>query len=159
MPDAVGIVKRAAAEAVEAGKPVTLLFGEVEAVSPLRIRTGPKTVYTESMLVLTRNVCDYETDVTISTQAESETHTHPVSVDVTVTVEDTYTGGGSAAAQAHASAEASAHSHPIRGRKRVKVHNALAAGDLVVLARVQGGKRFVVLDRLKSQPGLTGEWL
>lgn len=36
MPNAVEVVKKAAVEAVEAGKPVNLLFGEVISASPLK---------------------------------------------------------------------------------------------------------------------------
>ena len=51
------------------------------------------------------------------------------------------------------------HNHPIQGRKKFKVHNALVVGDWVVLARIQKGKKFVVLDRIKPNPALQGEWL
>ena len=70
-------------------------------------------------------------------------HGHPVV--------DTYTGGGSATPVDH--------NHPIKGRKKFKVHNALVVGDWVVLARMQKGKKFVVLDRIKANPALKGEWL
>ena len=55
-------------EAVEAGKPVNLLFGEVISASPLKIKWMGKAIYTEKMLVLTRNVTDYEVDMTGSTK-------------------------------------------------------------------------------------------
>ena len=115
MPNAVEVVKKAAVEAVEAGKPVNLLFGEVISASPLKIQVDQKAIYTEKMLVLTRNVTDFEVDMTVS--------------------------------------------HPIKGRKKFKVHNALVVGDWVVLARMQKGKKFVVLDRIKANPALKGEWL
>ena len=38
LPNAVELVKQAAVEAVEAGKPVHLLFGEVISASPLKIQ-------------------------------------------------------------------------------------------------------------------------
>lgn len=124
MPNAVEVVKKAAVEAVEAGKPVNLLFGEVISASPLKIQVDQKAIYTEKMLVLTRNVTDYEVDMTVSHQ--------------TVVI---------------------SHGHPIKGRKKFKVHNALVVGDWVLLARMQKGKKFVVLDRIKANPALKGEWL
>lgn len=124
MPNAVEVVKKAAVEAVEAGKPVNLLFGEVISASPLKIQVDQKAIYTEKMLVLTRNVTDYEVDMTVSHQ--------------TVVI---------------------SHGHPIQGRKKFKVHNALVVGDWVLLARMQKGKKFVVLDRIKANPALKGEWL
>ena len=139
----VELVKRAAVEAVESRKPVNLLFGTVISVTPLKIQIGQKSIYTESILVLTRNVTDYEIDMTISTQSDIISHGHPVS--------DTYTGGGIA--------EEIQHNHPITGTKRIKIHNALLEGDQVLLARIQKGKKFVVLDRIKPIPELKGEWL
>ena len=107
------LVKKAAVEAVEAGKPVNLLFGTVISASPLKIQVDQKAIYTEKMLVLTRNVTDYEVDITVSQQ----------------------------------------------GRKKLTVHNALVVGDWVLLARIQRGKKFVVLDRIKPHPALKGEWV
>ena len=143
MPNPVEVVKRAAVEAVEAGKPVNILFGTVLSASPLKIQVDQKSIYTEKMLVLTRNVTDYEVDMTVSHQTVVISHGHPVT--------DTYTGGGTA--------EEINHNHPIKGRKKYKVHNALVVGDKVLLGRIQGGKKFVVLDRIKPIPELKGEWL
>ena len=121
-------------EAVEAGKPVNLLFGEVISASPLKIQVDQKAIYTEKMLVLTRNVTDFEVDMTVSHRTVVISHGHPVV--------DTYTGGGSATPVDH--------NHPIKGRKKFKVHNALKAGEKVLLIRVQQGKKFVVIDRVKG---------
>jgi hypothetical protein len=143
LPNAVEVVKNAALEAVEASKPVNLLFGQVISASPLKIQVDQKAIYTEKMLVLTRNVTDFEVDMTVSHQTVVISHSHPVV--------DTYTGGGSATSVDH--------KHPIKGRKKYKVHNALVVGDWVLLARIQGGKKFVVLDRIKENPDLKGEWL
>ena len=70
-------------------------------------------------------------------------HGHPVT--------DTYTGGGTA--------EDVDHNHPIKGLKKFKVHNALVVGDRVVMARIQKGKKFLVLDRIAPNPALKGEWV
>lgn len=51
------------------------------------------------------------------------------------------------------------HWHQYKGKKKLKVLNALVVGDWVVLARIQGGKRFVVLDRVRPHPELKGEWV
>lgn len=121
MPDVVEVVKKAALEAVEAAKPVQLLFGQVISAAPLKIQADQKAVYTEKMLVLSRNVTDYEADVTFSCKTE----------------------GG----------------EQLKGKKKLFVHNALLPGDWVLLARMQKGKRFVVLDRIQPIPELKGEWL
>lgn len=134
MPNPVEVVKRAAVEAVEAQKPVYLLFGQVISTSPLKIQVDQKSIYTEKMLVLTRNVTDFEVDMTVSHITENR--------------------AGGSGDPAFAS-----HNHEYKGKKKFKVHNALIVGDEVVLGRVQGGKRFVVLDRIKPIPELKGEWL
>ena len=134
LPNAVELVKQAAVEAVEATKPVQFLFGKVISVSPLKIQVSAKSIYTEKMLILTRNVTDFEVDMTVSHITENR--------------------AGGSGDPAFAS-----HNHEYKGKKKFKVHNALILGDEVVLGRVQGGKRFVVLDRIKPIPGLKGEWL
>lgn len=139
----VQLVKKAAVEAVEAAKPVQFLFGQVISASPLKIQVDQKSIYTEKMLVLTRNVTEHEIDISISAQSVVISHGHPVT--------DTYTGGGTA--------QEINHNHPIKGRKKIKVHNGLVVGDWVVMARIQKGKKYVVLDRIKPNPALKGEWL
>ena len=62
--NAVELVKKAAVEAVDASKPVHILFGTVISASPLKIQVDQKAIYTEKMLVLARNVTDYEVDMT-----------------------------------------------------------------------------------------------
>ena len=52
----------------------------------------------------------------------------------------------------------SSHSHRYSGRKKIIVHNALVVGDEVALLQVQGGKKFLVLDRMKPHPAVGGEW-
>lgn len=134
LPNAVELVKQAAVEAVEATKPVQFLFGKVISVSPLKIQVSAKSIYTEKMLILTRNVTDFEVDMTVS--------------------HITLNRAGGSGDPAFAS-----HNHDYKGKKKFKIHNALIVGDEVVLGRVQGGKRFVVLDRIKPIPELKGEWL
>ena len=121
MPNPVEVVKRAAVEAVEAGKPVNILFGTVLSASPL----DQKSIYTSKMLILTRNVTDFEVDMTVNHSTEDK-------------------GGGSGAAAYEA------HKHAYVGKKTFKVHNALKAGEKVLLIRVQQGKKFVVIDRVKG---------
>lgn len=134
MPDMVSLVKEAAVQAVDAGKPVHLLFGQVISASPLKIQVDQKSIYTEKMLVLARDVTDYEVDIEVKHLTEKRA------------------GGSGAAAY-------ESHDHEYKGRKKIKIYNALIVGDWVVLGRIQGGKRFVVLDRIKPIPKLTGEWL
>ena len=123
MSSAVEVVKKAALEAVEAAKPVQLLFGQVVGINPLKIAVDQKVVLTEKMLLLCQSVTDFTTDVTLSWRT------------------DETSGGAGEAAFA-------AHSHPITGTKQVQVHLALKAGEQVILLRMQGGGRYLVLGRV-----------
>lgn len=134
LPSPVELVKQAAVDAVEQGKPVHLLFGQVISASPLKIQVDQKSIYTEKMLVLTRNVTDFEVDMTVSHLTEKRE------------------GGSNAEAY-------ELHDHEYKGKKKFLIHNALIVGDWVVLGRIQGGKRFVIFDRIKPIPELKGEWI
>lgn len=125
MPNAIDAVKKAAMEALESNKPVNILFGTVLSASPLKIQVDQKSIYTSKMLILTRNVTDFEVDMTVNHTTEDK-------------------GGGSGAAAYEA------HKHAYVGKKTFKAHNALKAGEKVLLIRVQQGKKFVVIDRVKG---------
>lgn len=125
MPNAVNLVKQAAVEAVEAAKPVQLLYGVVVSATPLSIQVDQKVFYSEQMLVLTRNVTDFTLDISLSAETE----------------------------------KVAGHSHVMNGRKKIVVHNGLTVGDWVLLARMQKGKQYLVLDRIKEKPDSEGEWL
>lgn len=115
MANAVEVVKRAAVEAVEAGKPVHILFGTVVSAAPLKIQVDQKSIYTSKMLILTRNVTDFEVTAAVKNIGKAE---------------DAYSD------------------------KRIyKVYNALQVGESVLLLRVQRGKKFVVIDRVKEREG------
>lgn len=54
-PDMTGFlaaVKRAAVEAVEAGKPVAIVNGSIESVTPLRVRVDPKLTLTSAQIIV-----------------------------------------------------------------------------------------------------------
>lgn len=129
----VKVLKKAAIEAVEATKPVAVLFGKVTSASPLQINVEQKMTLGESQLILTRNVTEHTVEMTVNhfTEAESK-HTHEI--------KDTYTGGGSS--------EPTSHLHAYKGRKTFTVHNGLVVGDEVVLIRQQNGQKFIVWDRI-----------
>lgn len=126
MPDAVELtktIKKAAVQAMKAEKPVEICFGKVTSASPLKILVDQKMSLGEAQLVLTRNVTDFITEVTVDWNTEDK-------------------GGGSG----YASYET--HKHPIKGRKKITVHNGLVVGDEVILARQQGGQKYIVVDRI-----------
>ena len=129
MPDAnelVDTLKRAAVEAVEAGKPVNVYFGEVVSASPLKINVEQKMILGEKQLVLSRNVTDFKTKITAGN------------------IKNYYYTGDVNSGTAPVSPS---HVHAV-GTIDITVHNGLAVGDGVILIRQQEGQKFIVVDRI-----------
>ena len=79
----------------------------------------------EQQLVLARNVTDYMTTVTV----------------------DWRTGEGVLPSNGE-TAVPPPHVHGIVGTQNFMMHNALEAGDQVILLRQQEGQKFIVVDRI-----------
>ena len=146
-------------DAMEAGKPVHICFGKVTGISPLEIHVEQKMTLGEGQLVLARHVTDFETEVTVEWETEpvdiDMSHSHEGSVEVSVSSTGS-SGEGDVSIQNTVDSSMTVeqavlqdtHRHTVTGRKRVTVHNALAVGDEVILARKQGGQQYIVLDRI-----------
>ena len=143
LPDAIGLVekiKKAAMDAFEASKPVNVYFGEVQFTNPLKINVEQKMLLGENQLILTRNVTDHETMVTVNWETEEslDKHSHIVKgkdsnnddIDLTTDKKNL------------------SHTHILSGSKQITIHNGLDVGDNVILIRQQGGQKFIVLDRI-----------
>lgn len=122
-------IKRAARDERESSKPVNVYFGEVVSKSPLKINVEQKMVLGEAQLILCRNVTDYMETVTV--QWETEKGDIPPDGETPATVP---------------------HIHGIAGQKKILVHNALEAGDRVIIIRQQEGQKFIVADRIGGRP-------
>lgn len=128
-------IKRAATEAVDTAKPFALTYGIVKTASPLTITVDQKLELGPAQLLLTNAVRDYGVDMTVDHWTEDETdHTHGI--------HDTYSGGGSS--------DPTSHNHAYTGRKKFEVHLGLRVGEKVLLLRIQGGQRYIVLDRVEA---------
>jgi hypothetical protein len=121
--DLLNIVKRAAVEAVNAGQPSDFCFGKVISVIPLKISIEQKMTLGAAQLILTRNVTDFKTTVTVDwlTGAKS---------------------GGSG------DSSFASHAHEVSGEREITIHNALRIGERVVLLKQKGGQKYLVLDRV-----------
>lgn len=131
MPDAVELmktIKQAAVEAVDAQKPAEVCFGKVTSVAPLKIVVEQKMILGEAQLILSRNVTDFKTEVTVNMITESSLEMDaPISESVQLDL---------------------AHTHQLIGRKQITIHNSLVVGDLVILIRQQRGQKYFVMDRV-----------
>ncbi len=122
-PDLLSLIKQAGAEAMEASKPVKIMFGEVKSVNPLMIMVEQKLPLTEDFLILTYAVKDHWRDMTVDHLTEN--------------------ASGGSGDSAYAS-----HNHAYKGRKKFLIHNDLVVGEHVLLLSMQGGQKFIVVDRV-----------
>ena len=118
-------VKKASRDEWEASKPVSVYFGEVISKTPLKINVEQKMILGENQLILTRNVTDYMTTVTVQWTTE----------------EGVLSPDGE-------TADTPLHVHDIVGTKNFLMHNALEVGDEVIILRQQEGQKFIVADRI-----------
>lgn len=127
-------IQRIAGKAVKAGNPCDYCLGVVESTAPLTIRIEQQEEpLTEEFLILTDLVRDYSVDITVSHTTENR-------------------AGGSG------DASFASHNHDYKGRKKIIVHNGLAAGESVILIRQAGGQEFIVLSRLYDHTNVSGQW-
>ncbi|MDL2301336.1 DUF2577 domain-containing protein [Lachnospiraceae bacterium OttesenSCG-928-D06] len=149
LPDAVELVKtmkKAALDAMESSKPVAVYFGEVQSVSPLKINVEQKMILGEAQLILSRNVTDFKTMVTVDWVSESslKTHSHELQNNTADGGDPTHNHSLSG----NTKSTSLSHTHNITGKKQITVHNALVVGDKVVILRQQEGQKFIVWDRV-----------
>ena len=150
--DFLRLIKKAATEAVEASKPCNLVFGTVTSTSPLKINVEQKMTLTSAQLVLSRNVTDYKVNIEIDDATEN-------GGDIDLTHNHSYSGTtGSSNSHSHSYSGTTdeggniniVHSHEIKGTKEITVKSALVVGDEVLMIRMQGGQKYIVIDRVVS---------
>lgn len=82
-----GAIKRLAVDAVNSESPCAVLFGTVKSENPLQISVDQKLTLTENQLILTRNVTDFETEITVDWKTEeAQLHTHSIKNKKKITV-------------------------------------------------------------------------
>ena len=117
------VIKEAAIGSVKNAKPVNLRFGTVISETPLKIQLDQKIILTEAFLILSRNVTDYDLEMTVNHITEKMQK------------------GGK-------DPSFTSHKHEYKGRKVFRVHKALKNGENVILIELQGGGKYLVLDRV-----------
>lgn len=122
-------IKKSAVEAVGAMNPTALVFGKVTSSSPLKINVEQKMTLTATQLVLTRNVTDYKTKISFDNPEIKQVFT-------------TW--------NMNESVESSPSKITFKNKIKhdITIYNGLAVGDGVVLMRMQGGQKYLVLDRV-----------
>lgn len=125
----VRLIKMAAVEAVEADKPTAFCFGKVLCTDPLKISVDQRLVLGEKQLILTKAVTDYSVDAFLGFYTDEQAEGYS---------EDK-------------------HRHGCRGKKKIFLLKGLKEGEEVILIRIEGGQRYVVLDRINNCI-TEGEW-
>lgn len=150
--DLLRIIKEASCNAVEANKPVNILFGLVISNSPLKIQVEQKLILEKEQLVLSRNVTDFNTTMTININTDTKNvsynfnHTH--SIDVASSTSEGHSHQVNGSTENQEISLTHSHNHTINGTYNVKINNSLKNGDKVILLRVQKGQKYIVLDRI-----------
>lgn len=139
--DLLNAIKKAANDANDAGQPADFCFGKVTNTAPLQILVEQKMTLGAAQLVLTRNVTDFSTLVTVEWETEKE-------LDDFEPLEVKEKDSGNDEVAFELQGEDLAHSHKITGSKFITIHNALQIGDEVVLLKRKGGQKYLVLDRV-----------
>lgn len=163
MANLIELIKQAAVDAVNASNPAAFYFGTVTSASPLIINIEQKIELTEEFLILSSAVKDHQVDMTFNMSTETTSmdanHTHEAEKSGELTITSTLNPeqpGTTIVNEVQDTSSTSistaeidlTHSHDIQGRKTVTVHNGLKKGEKVILIRMQGGQKFVVLDRM-----------
>lgn len=117
------IIKKAANDSMDASEPSDFCYGKVTSDKPLKVLVEQKMELAKAQLILTRNVTDFETEITVDWKSENKAG-----------------GSGEAAFLSH--------NHDVKGKKKILVHNKLKVGDEVVLFKKKGGQKYLVLDRV-----------
>lgn len=121
--DILNVIRAAAVGSVNNTKPVNLHFGVVKSEKPLAIELDIGIKLSEAFLILSRNVTDYDLEMTVDHITEKMQK------------------GGK-------DPSFTSHKHEYKGRKVFRVHKALKVDENVILIRLQGGDKYLVLDRV-----------
>lgn len=114
-------IRQVSNETTEAQGPVNICYGRVLSSSPLSVLVDQKLTLGAAQLVLTRNVTDYEIQLSMERQ-EFELEENAQGSNYQVSAD----------------------------RQWVQIHNALVAGEEILLLRQQGGQKYIIIDRVVS---------
>ncbi len=168
------IIKEAAVDAVNATQPVQLMFGTVISAKPLKVQVTPKLILLEGNLVLAGSLTKKEIKFNVTGNTEKiDNHTHTISVTVenggehqhrivastksadshshdmdvkTYTLDANFEGEHRHTASGWAELNGG-HSHDVNIPVTITIDNSLKKGDSVILARMQGGNKYLILDK------------
>ncbi|MGV8153433.1 MAG: DUF2577 domain-containing protein [Alkaliphilus sp.] len=127
------LIKKAAAEAIAEAEPTAFLFGAVVSENPLKIKIDQRFTLGEKLLTLTDSVRDYKTIFSFDNpniinkfqgSGTIGVNTHEVNLDMAVKTTAV--------------------------KNEITIYNGLKIGEKVLLAKIQGGQKYIVLNRVVS---------
>lgn len=150
--DLLKIIKQAAVNAVNASKPVNIVFGVVISTSPLQIQIEQKLTLDKEQLVVAKHLTNYSTTMNVYMDTNSKTvsfdFSHKHSVNLTSDEEKNHTHNVSGNTGNKTLNDSKTHNHNISGNFNVTIKNGLMVGEKVILVRMQEGQKYIVLDRI-----------
>ena len=136
----VDAMKEAASGVFYSCNPFSFALGVVVSAEPLKVKIDQKLTLGEKQLILTNSVRDYY--VKLTTCGESEKQADGTAHKTEKTMRPP------AAPEDYGAFDN--HDHEYKGDKWFKVNLALKAGESVLLLRIDGGQKFIILDRLEA---------
>jgi len=128
LPNLIEIIKQAAVEAVAASNPCAIMFGKVISTSPLKINVEQRLTLDESHLILTSSVRDYKTKISFDNPGIKNIVKNYSMDDIPGTDYKL------------------SYQQPIQNE--ITVYNGLKMNESVMLLQIQGGQKYIVLDRV-----------
>ena len=142
----VNVIKELSSGVMDAKKPFAFVMGKVLSDSPLKIMVDQKLILGEKQLLLTNAVRDHYIKLTTVGESlnQDDGKEHYTEYEQRVTTNPVY--GVSGAPDDNNAFEN--HRHKYKGDKWWKFNMKLQTGESVFLLRVDGGQKYIVLDRV-----------
>ena len=150
--DLLKIIKQAAINAVDATKPVNIVFGTVISTSPLQIQVEQKLTLGKEQLVIAKHLTNYSTTMNIYMDTDPKTVSFNFSYEHNVSLktdkQENHTHNVNGNTDNKELEKSKTHNHTISGNFNVIIKNGLLVGETVILVRMQEGQKYIVLDRI-----------
>lgn len=133
-------MKEAAIGAMGSMNPFSFSLGLVLSAKPLRVLVDQKLTLGEKQLLLTNAVRDYYVKLTTCGESEGQADGTAHKTEKTFRVATAPEDYGAF----------DSHDHEYKGDKWFKVNLALKPNETVLLIRLDGGQKYIILDRLEA---------
>ena len=141
------LIKEIATNVINSQKPSAYFYGTVISITPLKVQLSTNLILTNEFLVVPKSLTDYEINIEIDCHTEEKftntEHTHVVNYS-----DNTINGSSNGSTTSEIGSFDNTHVHHIKGTKTITMYNALKVNDKVILAQVQGGQEFIIIDKV-----------